>query len=78
VLVTAFLLKVVQSLGLAPAPELATDLVANIPQTVVLLLGNVAMIAVVLGLLRNVGRREPAISEVPEEVEQRVHAAAGD
>ncbi len=78
VLVTAFLLKVVQSLGLAPAPELATDLVANIPQTVVLLLGNVAMIAVVLGLLRNVGRRERVISEMPEEVEQRAHAAAGD
>jgi NADH-quinone oxidoreductase subunit H len=78
VLVTAFLLKVVQSLGLAPAPELATDLVANIPQTVVLLLGNVVMIAVVFGLLRNIGRQERAIAEMPDEVEQRVHAAAGD
>jgi NADH-quinone oxidoreductase subunit H len=60
VLVTAFLLKVVQSLGLAPAPDRATDLVANIPQTIVLLLGNVAIILLVGVWLRSRGAREKA------------------
>jgi NADH-quinone oxidoreductase subunit H len=78
VLVTALLLKVVQSLGLAPAPGLETDLVANIPQTVVLLLGNVAIIAGALIFLRGVGRRERA-AEVTQQVhEGRARAAAGD
>ncbi len=77
VLVTALLLKVVQGLGLAPAPELATDLVANIPQTVVLLLGNVAMIAAVLAILRNSGRRE-RLAEIEPAHEERAHAAVGD
>ncbi|MDZ4671313.1 MAG: NADH-quinone oxidoreductase subunit NuoH [Phototrophicales bacterium] len=46
VVMMAFLLKVVQALGIAPTPELANDFVANIPQTLVLFAGNV-----VLGLL---------------------------
>ncbi len=46
VVMMAFLLKVVQELGIAPTPELANDFVANIPQTLVLFAGNV-----VLGLL---------------------------
>jgi NADH-quinone oxidoreductase subunit H len=78
VLVTAFLLKVVQALGLAPAPGLETDLVANIPQTVVLLLGNVAIIAVVLALLRNVGRRERIAEIARADVDEMVRAPAGD
>jgi NADH-quinone oxidoreductase subunit H len=78
VLVTAALLKVVQGLGLAPAPELATDLVANIPQTVVLLLGNVAMIAAVLAILRSSGRRERMAEMETAVHEERAHAAVGD
>lgn len=77
VVVTALLLKILQSIGLAPAPELATDLVANIPQTVVLLLGNVAMIAGVLAILRNSGRRERQAETAPVH-EERAHAAVGD
>lgn len=76
VLVTALLLKIVQEVGLAPAPDQATDLVANLPQTVVLLLGNVAMIAGVLSLLRNAGRRERIAEQVQEEIDHRAHAGA--
>jgi NADH-quinone oxidoreductase subunit H len=56
VIVVALLLQVVRALGLAPAPELANDFVANLPQAVILLLGNLAIIAVVLNMLRNFGR----------------------
>lgn len=80
VLVTALLLKIVQQVGLAPAPEQATDLVANLPQTAVLLLGNVAMIAGVLALLRHAGRRERMAEQAQEEIDHRAHmgAPAGD
>jgi NADH-quinone oxidoreductase subunit H len=56
--VTAFLLKVVQLAGLAPSPENATNLLANLPQIVVLLAGNLVLGAVVMTMVRNAGRRE--------------------
>ncbi|MBE0689775.1 MAG: NADH-quinone oxidoreductase subunit NuoH [Anaerolineae bacterium] len=58
VIVVAFLLQVVGALGLAPAPELANDFVANLPQAGLLLLGSLAIAAVLLQQLRNFGRQE--------------------
>jgi NADH-quinone oxidoreductase subunit H len=57
VLVMALLIKVVQLTGLAPAPG-ETDFLAHVPQAVVLLLGNLAIGAGVVSILRNAGRRE--------------------
>ncbi len=56
ILVQSFLLRLVDSLGLAPAPELAGDFVANIPQAIVMLLGNLALGFVVMNMVRNQGR----------------------
>ena len=78
VLVTALLLKVVQTLGLAPAPGLEADLVANIPQTAVLLVGNLVIIAGALAVLRSTGRRERAVEVGQQGHEERARAAAGD
>ena len=58
VAVVAFLLQVTRALGLAPAPELANDFLANLPQALIVLAGNLVIIAVVLQMLRNFGRRE--------------------
>ena len=54
----AFLLKLVQTFGLAPAPDRVNDFIANIPQAVILLAGNVALGFVILNYVRNQGRRE--------------------
>jgi NADH-quinone oxidoreductase subunit H len=56
--VMAVLIKVCQLTGIAPDPASATDFAANVPQAVVLLLGNVAIGAVTLQVLRNSARRE--------------------
>jgi len=82
VLVTAFLLKVIQTLGLAPAPDRATDVVANLPQTAVLLVGNLVVIAFALWLTRR-GVRAERLAEMEHEEEAvhemaHSHAAAGD
>lgn len=57
VLVMAFLIRVTQDLGLAPTGEAATDLIANLPRTLILLGGNVLIILGVLSWLRAQGRR---------------------
>ena len=57
VLVMAALIKIVQLIGLMPAPDQANDLIANLPQTIVLLLGNIAIIAGVLAWLRSKGQQ---------------------
>ena len=57
-LVSAFLLKVVQESGLAPSPQDAQNFVANIPQTIVLLLGNLAVAGGVLIYFQSLGRSE--------------------
>lgn len=54
----AFLFKVVQELGLAPAPGLENDFVANIPQTLVLFAGNVVLGLLILSVVRQNFRRE--------------------
>jgi NADH-quinone oxidoreductase subunit H len=58
VIVLALAIQIVRALGLAPAPELATDFLANIPQTLVYLLANALVIAVILQIIRATGRRE--------------------
>jgi NADH-quinone oxidoreductase subunit H len=61
VLVQAFLLRVVSSLGLTPEP--AGEFIASIPQTIVLLLGNVVIGLVVLNMIRNRGRQQRLADE---------------
>jgi hypothetical protein len=76
IIVVAFLLKLTQAIGLAPAPDRANDFIANLPQMLILLLGNVALLAVIGQLLRNAGRRarqiggeiEPTPAELEDEV----------
>lgn len=58
VVVMALLIRLVQDFGIAPSPENASDFLANIPQTLVLLGGNVLIIFGVLTWLRNQGRKE--------------------
>jgi NADH-quinone oxidoreductase subunit H len=57
VIVVAGLMQVVRALGLAPAAELSHDFVANLPQALIMLAGNLAIALVVLNLLRAYGRR---------------------
>ena len=57
ILVQSFLLRLVNSLGLAPAPEMAGDFVANIPSAVILLLGNVVLGIIVMNMIRNQGKK---------------------
>jgi hypothetical protein len=64
VVVMAFLYKVVQELGLSPAPEQATDFIANLPQAIILLLGNVLVLFGTATVLRNFFRRERLASEI--------------
>ncbi len=66
VLVVAFLLQVTKALGIAPAPG-ETDFLANLPQALVLLVGNLALIAGVLTVLRNSGRQERLAAEAHKE-----------
>lgn len=75
VLVQAFLLRVISSLGLAPDP--AGDFIASLPQTILLLLGNLAITAVVLNMIRNRGRQERLADEAAARGEM-IHAPAGD
>ncbi|MBK8022116.1 MAG: NADH-quinone oxidoreductase subunit NuoH [Chloroflexi bacterium] len=56
-LIVALLLQVTRALGIAPAPG-ETDFLANLPQALVLLVGNLVLIAGTLQALRNSGRRE--------------------
>lgn len=78
ILVTALLLQVVNWLGLVPQGDAVNDLIANLPQTVVLLLGNLGIVGTVGTLLRNMGRRQRLADEAVEEedVEDMVHAGA--
>ncbi len=55
VVIVAFLLQVCKAVGIAPAPG-DTDFLANLPQAIVLFLGNLATIAVALEMIRRFGR----------------------
>jgi NADH-quinone oxidoreductase subunit H len=63
-LLTAFLLYLVRALGLTPAPEEATNFVANLPQTIVLFLGNLVVIGIVVSIIRSYGRRARLADEM--------------
>jgi NADH-quinone oxidoreductase subunit H len=80
VVVTAFLHKVITEIGLAPTGDNVGNFIANIPQTVVLLLGNLLIVGGVLIVLRNMGRQERLTDEaVHTALDERgvstVHAA---
>jgi len=68
--VMAFLLKLVQTFGLSPAPDRANDFIANIPQAVILLAGNIALGFVILTYVRNHGRRERLAMETSQSAGQ--------
>lgn len=84
ILMVAFLLRVIQELGLDP--DDASDFAQNIPQTVVLLLGNLALVGVTLTIIRNRFRAErlaeagPDVEfeRLPAGNEPRPELAAGD
>jgi NADH-quinone oxidoreductase subunit H len=75
VLVVAFLLQVTKALGWNPAPG-STDFLEHLPQAIILLAGNLALIAGVLTLLRNAGRRERIAETAPEPEEERAIVVA--
>ncbi len=63
ILVQTFLLRLIDALGLAPAPEAAGDFLANIPQTLILLAGNVVLGLIVMNMVRAQGRRQRLTDE---------------
>lgn len=60
VIVTAFLLQVVKALGLTPQ---SGDLVAALPQTIILLVGNLFIIFATFAVIRNMGRSQRLADE---------------
>lgn len=64
IIVQAFLLRLVDTLGLSPDP--ASDFIANLPQTAVLLVGNLALLFLVMSLLRNRGRQQRLADEAAQ------------
>ncbi|MCA0455783.1 MAG: NADH-quinone oxidoreductase subunit NuoH [Chloroflexi bacterium] len=60
VIVTAFLLQVIKALGLTPQ---SGDLIAALPQTIILLVGNVLLGVVVFGFIGRVGRAQRAADQ---------------
>lgn len=66
-LVMAFLLRVVQDLGIAPSAADANSFVANVPQTLVFFLGNVAVFAGLMAIIRSQGRRERLEEETEDD-----------
>jgi NADH-quinone oxidoreductase subunit H len=87
-LVISFLLKLMQQLGIAPTLDANTSFVSTLPMTIILLLANLGMSAVLLNLVRNVGKRERErlaedrsraieLVEQGHEIEPVAHAAAG-
>jgi NADH-quinone oxidoreductase subunit H len=75
-LMTAFLLQVIKMAGLEPADPY--NFVQNIPQTLVLLVGNVLIVAGISVWLRNRGRRERDILHANTMVEGPAAHAIGD
>jgi NADH-quinone oxidoreductase subunit H len=86
VLMVAFLLQVIKALGLDPTPEQAHDVIAHLPKTIILLLGNLVIVALVLDRIRAFGRsqrtsdasRYRTVSAAEAEDHTAVGAPAGD
>jgi NADH-quinone oxidoreductase subunit H len=72
ILVQSFLLKLVDTLGLIPEGEAAANILNNIPQIAILLLGNIVLGAIVMNMLRQQGRRQRLADQAVQAV------AAGD
>ena len=68
-LLTSFLLMLVREAGISPDPADAKDFVANIPQTIVLLLGNLALVLVTMNIIRNRFRAEREHDEADDTVD---------
>jgi NADH-quinone oxidoreductase subunit H len=75
VLVTAFLMQVVKMAGIAPADE--GNFIQNIPQTLVLLAGNLFVAYVMLSWARSKGRAARAADEA-KKMSTTASAAVGD
>lgn len=76
VMITAFLLQVIKLLGLQPQ---SGDLLAALPQTIILLLGNLLLVAIVVQALRNQGRAQRLADEAAKhDDEQTAIVAVGD
>ncbi len=77
ILVQAFLLRLTDVIGLAPAPEQASDFLANLPQALVLLAGNLVLGALVMLMLHRHGRTLRAADEAVAAVRGGPAAAGG-
>ena len=77
ILVQAFLLRLTDVIGLAPAPEQASDFLANLPQALVLLAGNLVLGALVMLMLQRHGRTLRAADEAVAAVRGGPAAAGG-
>ena len=77
ILVQAFLLRLTDVIGLAPAPDQASDFLANLPQALVLLAGNLVLGALVMLMLHRHGRTLRAADEAVAAVRGGPAAAGG-
>ena len=77
ILVQAFLLRLTDVIGLAPAPEQASDFLANLPQALVLLAGNLVLGALVMLMLQRHGRTLRAADKAVAAVRGGPAAAGG-
>ena len=77
ILVQAFLLRLTDVIGLAPAPEQANDFLANLPQALVLLAGNLVLGALVMLMLQRHGRTLRAADRAVAAVRGGPAAAGG-
>ncbi len=77
ILVQAFLLRLTDVIGLAPAPEQASDFLASLPQALVLLAGNLVLGAFVMLMLQRHGRTLRAADEAVAAVRGGPAAAGG-
>lgn len=76
VILIAFVFKILQAVGITPTGDQATSFVANLPQTIILLLVNLGLIAFVLSRLRNMGRQQRMVEDIDTEVKEIVPAGA--
>lgn len=75
ILVQAFVLRIVDTLGLSPADG---EFLSALPQTALLLLANLAIVVVVLNTLRNQGRKQRLADAALADEPQVIGAGAGD
>jgi len=74
VIMIAFLLQIIKAIGWLPEPG-NTNFFAHVPMAIILLVGNLALIAAVVTMLRNAGRRERQAEPVPASDDERAIVA---